>query len=54
MSATATANQSLPGAINMAFADGHAALWKLQDIKNVVWYKDCTPVANPWVAGPAP
>jgi len=54
ISATATAGQPIPGAINMAFADGHASLWKLQDIKNVVWYKGCTPVANPWIASPAP
>lgn len=54
VSATATANQPIPGAINMAFADGHASLWKLQDIKNVVWYNGCTPVANPWAVGPAP
>jgi prepilin-type N-terminal cleavage/methylation domain-containing protein/prepilin-type processing-associated H-X9-DG protein len=53
-SATATSGQPLPGAINMAFADGHAALWKLQDIKNVVWYNGCTPVANPWSSTPAP
>ena len=53
-SATAAAGQPIPGAINMAFADGHASLWKLQDIKNVVWYSGCTPVANPWIANPAP
>ena len=44
----------LPGAINMTFADGHASLWKLKDIKNVVWYKGCTPVANFWITTPAP
>jgi len=53
-SATATSQQRIPGAINMAFADGHASLWKLQDIKNVVWYKGCTPVADPWSLSPAP
>ena len=52
--ATATAGQTLPGAINMAFADGHASLWKLQDIKNLVWYNGCTPLANPWLPTPAP
>lgn len=46
--------EKLPGAINMAFADGHASVWKLQDIKNLVWYKGCTPVANPWITSPAP
>jgi len=52
--ATTTTGQPIPGAINMAFADGHASLWKLQDIKNVVWYNGCTPVANPWSSTPAP
>jgi prepilin-type N-terminal cleavage/methylation domain-containing protein/prepilin-type processing-associated H-X9-DG protein len=54
VSATATDQQRIPGAINMAFADGHASLWKLQDIKNVVWYKGCTPVADPWAKTPTP
>jgi prepilin-type N-terminal cleavage/methylation domain-containing protein/prepilin-type processing-associated H-X9-DG protein len=53
-SATATPGVPIPGAINMCFADGHASLWKLQDIKNVVWYKGCEPVANPWSTLPAP
>jgi len=52
--ATATAGQPITGATDMAFADGHASLWKLQDIKNVVWYNGCTPVANPWSTTPAP
>jgi len=52
--ATATAGQSIRGAINMAFADGHASLWKLQDIKNVVWYNGCTPISNPWLTTPTP
>ena len=52
--ATVAQGGPLPGAINMAFADGHASLWKLQDIKNVVWYNGCTPVANPWITTPAP
>jgi prepilin-type N-terminal cleavage/methylation domain-containing protein/prepilin-type processing-associated H-X9-DG protein len=51
---TATAGVPIPGAINMAFADGHASLLKLQDIKNVVWYKGCTMLANPWATLPAP
>ncbi len=53
-SATATPGVPIPGAINMCFADGHASLWKLQDIKNVVWYNGCTPIANPWSPLPAP
>ncbi len=52
--ATATPGTTIQGAINMAFADGHASLWKLQDIKNVVWYNGCTPVGNPWSPLPAP
>ena len=52
--ATATTGQPILGATDMAFADGHASSWKLQDIKNVVWYNGCTPVANPWSATPAP
>lgn len=52
--ANTTSGQRIPGAIDMAFADGHASLWKLQDIKNVVWYKGCTPVTDPWSSTPAP
>jgi len=52
--ATATTGQSIQGATDMAFADGHASLWKLQDIKNVVWYNGCTPIGNPWASTPAP
>jgi len=51
---TVAPGQSIPGATDMAFADGHAALWKLQNIKNVIWYNGCTPVANPWSSVPAP
>jgi len=54
VSATATSQKPIPGAINMAFADGHTSLWKLQDIKNVVWYKGCTPIADPWATTPTP
>ena len=54
VSATATSQKPIPGAINMAFADGHASLWKLQVIKNVVWYKGCTPIADPWATTPTP
>ncbi len=46
--ASAVPFQPVPGAINMAFADGHAAYWKLQNIKNVVWHVGFTPNANPW------
>jgi len=51
---TAKTGVTLPGAINMCFADGHASLWKLQNIKNVIWYNGCVPIANPWISTPAP
>jgi prepilin-type processing-associated H-X9-DG protein len=47
-SAMALANQRIVGGITMGFADGHAASWKLQDVKNVVWSMGFTPNANPW------
>lgn len=50
--AKAIQGQPVPGAINMSFADGHASLWKLQNIKNVVWYNGDTPNADPWFPGP--
>ena len=48
----ANQNQAIPGSITMGFADGHAANWKLQNIKNVVWHVGCNPTANPWATGP--
>jgi len=48
----AIANQPVKGSINMSFADGHAANWKLQNIKNVVWHIGFTPNANPWATSP--
>jgi len=50
--ATAVNGQPVRAAINMSFADGHVANWKLQDIKNVVWHVGFTPNANPWATGP--
>jgi prepilin-type N-terminal cleavage/methylation domain-containing protein/prepilin-type processing-associated H-X9-DG protein len=50
--ARAVANQLVPGAINMSFADGHVANWKLQNIKNVIWHVGFTPNANPWATAP--
>jgi prepilin-type N-terminal cleavage/methylation domain-containing protein len=45
----ATFNQPIPGAINMGFDDGHAALFKFQDWKTLLWYKGYVPTANsPW------
>ncbi len=46
------ANQPVPGAINMGFADGHASYLKLQNIKNVVWHNGYTPISNPWSTVP--
>jgi len=46
--ATIVKTQPLPGAINMSYADGHAGLLPLQNIKNVYWSQGYTPVASPW------
>jgi prepilin-type N-terminal cleavage/methylation domain-containing protein/prepilin-type processing-associated H-X9-DG protein len=46
--ATVSANQKLPGAINMSYADGHANKVPLQQIKYQVWHVGYTPIANPW------
>ena len=45
-------NQAVPGALNMSFADGHVANWKLQNIKNVIWHVGFTPNGNPWATTP--
>ena len=50
--AKAISGKPVPGSINMSFADGHTALIKLQDIKNVYWYLGYQPVANPWSTAP--
>ena len=50
--ATATNGKAVPGAINMAFADGHASYLKLQQIKNSVWHVGFTPNADPWATSP--
>lgn len=52
LKATATPPKPVSGAINMGFADGHAGIWKLQNIKNVVWHVGFTPNANPWAISP--
>jgi prepilin-type N-terminal cleavage/methylation domain-containing protein/prepilin-type processing-associated H-X9-DG protein len=39
----AVLNQPIPGAVNMGYADGHAGLLKLNDLKNVTWSKGWTP-----------
>ena len=50
--ARATANMRLPGAINMSFADGHAARLPLQKIKTVYWHVNYVPVDDPWKTTP--
>lgn len=50
-SGTAIFNKPIPGAINMAYVDGHAGLFKFQDWASLVWYKDYTPTPGrvaPW------
>jgi prepilin-type N-terminal cleavage/methylation domain-containing protein len=50
--ATIVNSQPLPGSDNMSFADGHAGIIHMQDIKNVYWSQGYTPVASPWATGP--
>ncbi|HXA44456.1 MAG TPA: hypothetical protein VNZ25_03025 [Candidatus Angelobacter sp.] len=46
---TAVFNKPIPGAINMGYHDGHAALFKFQDWTTLLWYKGYAPTANrPW------
>jgi prepilin-type N-terminal cleavage/methylation domain-containing protein len=50
--ATAASGQPIPGAIDMSFVDGHAALFKFKDWSTVMWYKGYVPLADgrqaPW------
>ena len=46
--ATIVNNHPIPGASNAGFADGHAALLRMQDIKTVYWSRGYIPVGNPW------
>jgi prepilin-type N-terminal cleavage/methylation domain-containing protein len=48
MHVTVTAGQTLPSAINMVLADGHAAKTPLQQIKNFYWSQTFIPSGNPW------
>jgi prepilin-type N-terminal cleavage/methylation domain-containing protein len=42
-------NQSIPGKIDMAYVDGHASVFKLQDAKTVYWCLGWPgPIASPW------
>lgn len=49
--ATAAFGKPIPGAINMAFADGHASLFKFQDWSSIMWYNGYAPLEGrvaPW------
>lgn len=46
--ARAVPHQPVPGAIQMSFADGHAAVEKLENIKDVMWHLEYTPTTDPW------
>jgi prepilin-type processing-associated H-X9-DG protein len=50
--ATGVQNQAVVAAITMSFADGHAANWRLQNFKNVVWRVGFTPNPNPCATSP--
>jgi prepilin-type N-terminal cleavage/methylation domain-containing protein/prepilin-type processing-associated H-X9-DG protein len=41
--------QRIPGSINMGFFDGHAEKFNLQEVKNVYWHRNYTPVSDPWL-----
>ena len=42
-------NQPIPGQIDMSYVDGHASVFKLQDVKTVYWCLDWPgPIASPW------
>jgi prepilin-type N-terminal cleavage/methylation domain-containing protein len=45
--------QSIPGQIDMAFIDGHASVFKLQDAKAVYWCLGWPgPIGSPWATSP--
>ena len=48
LNATIVQSQPLPGSDNMSYADGHAGLILMQNIKNVYWSQGFTPTNNPW------
>jgi prepilin-type N-terminal cleavage/methylation domain-containing protein/prepilin-type processing-associated H-X9-DG protein len=50
--ARAVPNHRVPGGINMGFADGHVSVWKLENVKNVIWHVGFKPNANVWATGP--
>jgi len=46
--AKAVQGKTVPGAIDMSYADGHAGKLRVQDIKTVFWHLGYVPVGNPW------
>ncbi|MGA2866393.1 MAG: prepilin-type N-terminal cleavage/methylation domain-containing protein [Verrucomicrobiota bacterium] len=50
--ARAVSGKPLPSAINMGYADSHAAKLPLQKIKTVTWHQDYLPLADPWRTTP--
>jgi len=51
-SAKSAAGKTLPSAINMGYADGHAGKLPLQKLKTVVWHKGYQPIWDPWKTAP--
>jgi len=41
-------NQTIPGKIDMAFADGSVSKVGLQDIKTLMWHRGYAGTSNPW------
>jgi len=50
--AKSTSGKTLPSAINMGYADGHAGKLPLQRLKTVIWHKDYQPIWDPWKTAP--
>lgn len=51
-SARVKRNDPVPSAINMSYADGHAAKLRLQDIKRPTWHAGYEPIYDPWKTTP--
>jgi prepilin-type N-terminal cleavage/methylation domain-containing protein/prepilin-type processing-associated H-X9-DG protein len=49
MNAMSVSGRPLPGNINMSFADGHAGLVRLEDLKTFYWFQGTATTANPWI-----